>query len=1060
MPTPLADFPVADRTCRLPTLPLLLLLIACNRPPLPPGIALTPAGPGTLSDLVVEIVFDPADPDGDGVSYSYTWLQDGVERTDLTASTVPASETTKGEAWTVRVTPTDGTEPGAPAEAVVVILDSPPILTVAISPADPLASDPLVAVTTATDDDGDEVRLTYVWTREGAATPYGGDTVPGETGVHGETWEVTVSPIGPGEPVTDAVIVQNTAPTAEAVTLSPTPAGEESLVVATASGVQDADGDPVTVGYDWYVDGALVQSGEDDTLTGDLFSKHQLVHVEATPNDGFEDGEPVTSEDLLIDNTAPTGGSLGIDPAVAYETTTANCVAAGFEDVDGDAEAWRYSWEVDGVVVASTATLDGSLFSRDDALTCIGTPTDGELDGTAIRSEPIVVLNTAPTLGSVSLSTTSPSESDTVTAILGAATDDDGDSISYAYSWYVNGSEVSTASGLTPDLFGKGSAIYVIVTPNDGTDSGATVTSDTATSVNSPPTGTSVSISPSAAYTNDTLTASPSVSDADGDAIVYAYAWYVDSALVGTSSTLSGTTDFNKGQSVYVVVTPNDGEADGPAASSATVTILDSAPSAPGVSISPSNPEAGDDLICSVTTASSDADGDAIDAYTYAWARDGVAYTGATTTSATGDTVDGVEIVDTETWTCSVTATAAGLVSAAGTASEIAPTPVDNEGSYCGDMACDSDESCWSCDVDCGSCDCETDAEVILYTPSAWTVLADALEADPSYCADYWLTLPANSTDKTTPRAGDEPAGIRARGDHFHAVAEFHWSTWSGESGSWYDKGVAFRDLMDAAGYNVEGGDTWAINELPSTVRSDDSVRADALEAIRGLYEGSSGATPAEGIVYVVGMGQDTTNFAVYKPYVQDWLQDASFWSTANLYVRFWAQEVYADPHYACVPGATVADVSSSLNSYVQHFAQHAEVGASDVDTAQSYLGRAYVPLMNAVWQSESGYGDTMVDLDTMKKFVSHQVYAARSWSNDHNYPDGRIGFAWVREDGVDDTDLAELAERLASAIHYAYDEGGGSAAGACSPSGAYTWCSCEVTGAAFNTGWETFESW
>ena len=116
---------------------------------------------------------------------------------------------------------------------------------------------------------------------------------------------------------------------------------------------------------------------------------------------------------------------------------------------------------------------------------------------------------------------------------------------------------------------------------------------------------------------------------------------------------------------------------------------------------------------------------------------------------------------------------------------------------------------------------------------------------------------------------------------------------------------------------------------------------------------------------------------------------------------------------------------------------------------------------MDAVWESDGvGYGNTMVDLDTMKMFVSHQVYAARSWSNSHNYPDGRVGFAWARSDGVSDTDLQELAERLASAIHYAYDEGGGSAAGACSPSGAYTWCACEVTGASFNTGWDTFETW
>lgn len=230
---------------------------------------------------------------------------------------------------------------------------------------------------------------------------------------------------------------------------------------------------------------------------------------------------------------------------------------------------------------------------------------------------------------------------------------------------------------------------------------------------------------------------------------------------------------------------------------------------------------------------------------------------------------------------------------------------------------------------------------------------------------------------------------------------------------------------------------------------------------MQGLYEGPSGSPAVRGAVFTSGMGQDTTNFAVYKPYVEDWLEDADFWVKADLYARWWAQEVYADPDHSCVGSASVAERSAATNSYVEHVARLAEVGPASANTAQSYLGRAYVPLMNAVWGSvDSGYGNTVVSLDNMQHFVSTEVYAARSWSNSHNHPDGRLGFAWARADGVLDSDLATLAARLATAIHYAYDEGGGSAAGACSPSGAYTWCVCDVGGAAFNEGWDTFATW
>lgn len=357
--------------------------------------------------------------------------------------------------------------------------------------------------------------------------------------------------------------------------------------------------------------------------------------------------------------------------------------------------------------------------------------------------------------------------------------------------------------------------------------------------------------------------------------------------------------------------------------------------------------------------------------------------------------------------------------------------------------------------------DCPLTGEAVFYTQSAWGTLADALAADPSPCVDYYVSLPAVAGSKTAPRGGGEPERMRARGPALHALAEFHWTTWSREPGPWYDKGVEFRRRMDAAGYDVAAGDTWAVNELPSTVRSDDAVRDAVRELVRGLYDGPPGAVPAKGVVWVVGMGHATTNFTVYEPLVEDWLMDADFWAKMNLHVRWWGQEVYVDPDRVCVDGETVAVRSSAVNEYVQHFARHAEVGPDAANTAQSYLGRAYTPTMNAVWGSSGrGYGDTDVDLVTMEHFVSHQVYAARAWSDTHAYPDGRLGFAWARSPGVAVEDLEVLAARLAEAIHFAYDEGGGSAAGACSPTGAYTWCQCSVPGATFHDGWQTFSAW
>jgi len=78
-------------------------------------------------------------------------------------------------------------------------------------------------------------------------------------------------------------------------------------------------------------------------------------------------------------------------------------------------------------------------------------------------------------------------------------------------------------------------------------------------------------------------------------------------------------------------------------------------PTAPEVSIAPTSPTAGeDDLICSIDEDAYDPDGDSV-TYTFEWEVDGVSFTGATTTTETGDTVAADELSGDEVWTCTVT---------------------------------------------------------------------------------------------------------------------------------------------------------------------------------------------------------------------------------------------------------------------------------------------------------------------------------------------------------------------------------------------------------------------
>jgi hypothetical protein len=478
---------------------------------------------------------------------------------------VPADATGKGETWRVSVVANDGISDSDPAEAEALVVNTPPVATVAVSPTAPVTLDDLVATASAEDADGDPVSLTYTWSVDGVAAGYSGETIPADATSKGETWTVTV-----------------------------------------------------------------------------------------TPHDGEEVGEPA-SFDVVIGNTAPSVASVWLDPSEFGAGAEVACVPGGWFDEDGDTEDYAFEWFFNGASVATSATLAGA-FVRGDEVQCAATPMDGTDTGSPVTSDVALVGNTPPSVDAAHLSTTSLGEGDTLSVTLTGVIDIDGDDVTYTYDWYVGGVWTSGAETLDGAFFAKGDEIYVVVTPADPTDAGAPVTSDVAWVGNTPPTVTDVVLSPAAPSTDDTLTATATTSDADSDGLTYTYDWYVDGVLVqsGASDTLSGSA-FERDDGVYVVVTVTDGT-DTASATSASVTVWNSAPGAPVVSIDPADPLSTEDLLCGVDAASADAEGDAV-TYTFTWTVDGVAFGGAGTTTRTGDTIDAGDTSEGEVWTCTVTPT-------------------------------------------------------------------------------------------------------------------------------------------------------------------------------------------------------------------------------------------------------------------------------------------------------------------------------------------------------------------------------------------------------------------
>jgi len=356
------------------------------------------------------------------------------------------------------------------------------------------------------------------------------------------------------------------------------------------------------------------------------------------------------------------------------------------------------------------------------------------------------------------------------------------------------------------------------------------------------------------------------------------------------------------------------------------------------------------------------------------------------------------------------------------------------------------------------STDC-VPVQAVFYESSDWQRLAQGLAADPSACASYYVTIPALAADKTQ-MVAKRASVVDALGPNFHAAAEINYAAWqkwvTSTGNTWYDAGVTARQRMTAAGFSVSAGDTWAVNELTSAVRTNTgSARQNVRDLVRGLFYGDGSEPTTKGIVFVVGVGQNGLSFPQYKANLESWFQDQNFWADMTSYVSAFYQEAYGDVRNYAIAGADPPTRAGLLNAFLQHPLDLVEAPGAPpaAQGALNFLTTAYGPLANASWAWNSSYGWTQVGSDVMADYISAQTYAMRLTGEAH------IGFAWnpLNTQSLSATDFANqvsgILARLAGSIH---ETDGGDPTQACEATG----CSAVVDGATAVTGWNTFSTW
>ena len=560
-----------------------------NALPSAPQISLIPAPSTSSDDVSVSLDVASVDPEGDPITYSYLWTKNTQTTTHIT-STIPFSDTTRGDVWEVYVTPNDGYGDGATVSTSATIINSAPLLSsAALSLSSLTETDTLSCSSVGEyDEDGDAISFTYEWLVNGSSVS-SNSTIDGSLFNRGDTVQCQITPAdanGAGAAVGSTVLtVSNSLPAYSGAELTPTTAYEADILSCLGTGPSDADGDSVSSTYTWDVNGITIPSTA-GTLTGSFFNKGDTVTCYVTPTDGINAGLTISSNPVSISNSPPTANTPSLSPSTAYETSQFLCTWTGGVDIDpGDTVSYTFGWKIDGQIIAQIGpNLDGTFFDKGNAVRCFATPTDGFDAGLPVDSNSVIVSNTPPSFTNVSVYPSNPDTTETLTSTQTGWSDDDGDSAAYLYQWYSQNGAISgaTNASLSASYTLKNDVIYLQATPFDGVDSGTPLSSSMLTVVNTAPGAPVVEIQPIDAEPGEPLTCAiiaPSA-DPDFDNVLYTYQWYLGGIWQSqyTTNLINNTTNNEQWQ---CIVTPNDGTVDGTVGSDSIVVADITNPDAP-----------------------------------------------------------------------------------------------------------------------------------------------------------------------------------------------------------------------------------------------------------------------------------------------------------------------------------------------------------------------------------------------------------------------------------------------------------------------------------------------
>jgi sugar lactone lactonase YvrE len=366
-----------------------------------------------------------------------------------------------------------------------------------------------------------------------------------------------------------------------------------------------------------YISGLALAPASDNSGRMDYWTVDR--NIDNGPDPTENDGQIFEFTTGSTGNVAPVVDSATIDQTTPKTNDTLTVTVAAHDD-NGDPLTYSYQWRKNGVSLTgqTNPTLDLSVAGNGDKADAISVrviASDGVAASAPRTSSQRTIVDSLPAFNQ-DLGNQANNEGDAI-SLSAAATDADGDPLTYEASALPSGLSVDTATGLISGTIAAGAAsgspysVSVAVREGATPDATDTFTWTVASADNVPPVVDSVTIDQTTPKTNDTLTATVAAHDDNGNPLTYSYQWRKNGvSLTGqTNATLDLSVAGNgdKADAISVQVIASDGVAASAPRTSGDVTIVDSRP-AFNQDLGNRTSQEGD--VISLSAAATDADGD------------------------------------------------------------------------------------------------------------------------------------------------------------------------------------------------------------------------------------------------------------------------------------------------------------------------------------------------------------------------------------------------------------------------------------------------------------------